>query len=87
MSRSSVNAHPRSRPRFTGGAVAVLFASVVASLATFRDWRLNPGGLFRGPAATHWSVVAETWVSWFGPTLLLACAVLVPIVLWRVRSR
>lgn len=64
-------------------AVALLAASTMS----FLDWRLNPGGLFRGESGTTWPVVWETWVSWFVPVLLLAGAVSLPVLFWSSRHR
>lgn len=64
-------------------AVALLAASVMSLV----DWRLNPGGLFYGGEGTHWSVVWETWVSWFLPVFLLTGGVVLPLLLWRSRRQ
>jgi len=55
----------------TGGAMGLL----VAAWFTFADWRLNPAGIFRSEAGTHWDVVLDTVVSWFVPVALLVFAI------------
>ena len=52
---------------FSGGFMGL----VIASVMTFQDWRLNPGGLFRANNQTQWNVVWDTWISWFLPTVAL----------------
>lgn len=64
-----------------GGLVAFLVAAVM----TFIDWRLNPGGIFRGPAGTDWQIVWDTWISWFLP--VLPAAALLALVILGVVSR
>jgi len=55
---------------------------------TWRDWRLNPGGLFRGPSGTHWGIVLETAWSWFWPgALAVFVGALLIAALWRAFSR
>lgn len=76
-----------ARPLIIALAIAAVLAALTSGIATFLDWRTNPSGIFHGAAGTYWSVVWETWVSWFGPVLLLAAAVLVPVLLWRHRAR
>ena len=61
-----------------GGVLSFLVALGVAGAATFLDWRANPGQLFQDHAGTRWSVVWDTFISWFLPTLLLAALILVP---------
>ena len=36
----------------------------------YLDWRLNPGGIFRGSDGTHWSFVFDTALSWLVPVFL-----------------
>ena len=61
---------------------------VAAAWMTWRDWRLNPGGLFHSPPGTHWGTVLETAWSWFWPIALLAfVAALVVAMLRRAMSR
>ena len=60
---------------------------IVAASATWRDWRLNPGGIFHGADGTDWSVVAETAWTWFWPVASVAAALALPLlVLLRRRS-
>lgn len=70
------------------GLLGATFASaLVAGTATVLDWRVNPSGLFQGPAGTHWAVVWETWVSWFLPALFVATLLSMPVLVWRRRAR
>jgi hypothetical protein len=48
-------------------AVGVAFGLIVASVMTFLDWRLNPGGIFHDAQGTDWGIVSETAVRWFTP--------------------
>lgn len=66
-------------------AIGSITALIVAGTMTFRDWRLNPGGLFRDELGTQWDVVAETAASWFFPvaTFVSVVAVLVFFSLFR----
>lgn len=64
-----------------GGLVAFLIAAVM----TFIDWRLNPGGIFRGPAGADWQIVWDTWISWFLPVFPVAA--LLALVILGVVSR
>jgi len=67
--------------------LAAAVALLAASTMSYLDWRLNPGGIFRCEDGTSWTVVWETWVSWFVPVLLLAAAVALPAALWSARGR
>lgn len=52
-------------------------ATIVAGIATFLDWQLNPGGIFRSEAGTNWQFVIDTFMSWFIPVFIavaLLCA-------------
>lgn len=62
-------------------------AALVASLASARDWFINPTGIFHGPAGTDWAIVAETWWSWFLPTSGGVAVLLLPLMLWLARRR
>ena len=60
---------------------------IVASWMTMLDWRLNPGGIFRGAEGTNWSIVIETGLSWFVPVAVAATAlVLILQMILRRRS-
>ncbi len=61
--------------------VGAVFGLVVASVMTFLDWRLNPGGVFHSDLSTEWTVVTETAVSWFFP-VAAASSVLAALVLF-----
>ena len=45
---------------------------VVSAVMTFMDWRINPSGIFHDEQGTDWTVVAETALSWLGPTAVAA---------------
>lgn len=69
--------------------VTALVASLVLGLAVgggfaAYDWRLNPGGIFRGPDGTNWQFMFETSFSWFLPIAVTAFPVLLAI-LWIYR--
>ena len=60
-----------------------------ATVMTWFEMRLNPSGIFHGPAGTNWSFVWETWISWFLPTFGLVAVLMLPLVirrLYRLRS-
>jgi hypothetical protein len=44
-------------------------SAVVTAIATEWDWLKNPSGIFHDESGTHWSIVFDTAVSWFIPTL------------------
>lgn len=56
----------------TAAAAGMVAALYVAAFATFRDWNLNPGGLFHNADSTNWAIVAETALSWFVPVFVIA---------------
>ena len=75
------------RPWLTGLAVGAAAGLVVAAVATLRDWRLNPGGVFHGPGGTSWPVVAETAWSWFWPVGLAGGALAAALFALLARRR
>ena len=66
--------------------VGVVFGLIVASVMTFLDWRLNPGGIFHDAQGTDWGIVSETAVSWFTPIAAAAGAV-AAVVLFLISRR
>ncbi len=70
-----------------GLLVGALVGLVVASVMTFLDWRLNPGGIFRDAQGTDWTVVTETAVSWFAPISGLVSVLAILVLLWIARRR
>ncbi len=83
MADKTLARHPWTRATLVGVSVALLTASSMS----FLDWRLNPGGLFRGEDGTSWLVVWNTWASWFVPVFLLAGGFVLPVLLWRSRRQ
>ena len=70
------------------GLIAGLVIGVVlATPPTLLDWQANPGGIFRGPAGTDWSIVAETYFSWLWPVALVASPFTVSFFAWKHRNR
>lgn len=53
-------------------AAGVLAGCVIASIATSIDWVQNPGRIFHQDGRTDWAIVAETVLSWFWPSALIA---------------
>ena len=45
--------------------------TLTAALFAIWDWVENPGGIFRGPEGTSWSIVLETGLSWLIPAFLI----------------
>lgn len=70
-----------------GIAAGLVTGVVVASIATFLDWRVNPSGLYHGVDGTHWGIVWDTARSWLVPVTgyvtLIAWAVLFVCSRWR----
>lgn len=64
-------------------------ALMAASIMTYQDWRLNPGGIFFSEEnGTQWPFVWETWISWFLPVFALAtgiCLVILLLASWFKR--
>jgi hypothetical protein len=65
--------------------ISVLIAALVALPPTVSDWRLNPGGIFHGPAGTDWGIVWQTGLSWFLPVFVAVAAVSFPMAWWLER--
>lgn len=55
------------RASLTSGFLA---GAIVATIATFLDWRLNAGGIFRSAGGSNWRVIAETAFSWWWPVAI-----------------
>jgi hypothetical protein len=77
----------KTRIWILGLLVGALVGLVVASVMTFLDWRLNPGGIFRDAQGTDWTVVTETAVSWFAPISGLVSVLAILVLLWIARRR
>ena len=77
----------KTRIWMLGLLVGALVGLVVASVMTFLDWRLNPGGIFRDAQGTDWTVVTETAVSWFAPISGLVSVLAILVLLWIARRR
>ena len=58
------------RAVFAAIASSLVVAFFVGAGFAFYDWRLNPGGIFRGPDGTNWRFMYETTISWLAPTFL-----------------
>jgi len=52
--------------------ISLVLALILSSIVTAVEWWQNPGGIYRSASGTDWSIVQETWSSWFVPTLLTA---------------
>lgn len=66
------------------GSIAILSAALIAGIATFIDWRINPSGLFHDASGTHWGIVLETFASWFLPIVpAVFLLVLLPLLTYR----
>ncbi len=68
-----------ARVWLSGLALGVVASAVLAMVMTYADWRLNPGHIFRDEQGTHWTMVWETLVSWFVPTIPAAVILSVAI--------
>ena len=65
--------------------VGLVTATIPASVVTILDWHTNPGGIFHNDSGTDWTIVWETWVSWFGP-LIIATTAFVALVLFVLQK-
>lgn len=76
---------PDLRPVAKGLATGTLVAILAAAIPTALDWYRNWSGLFRNDSGTNWSIVFETWLSWFWPLALVAipCAVVAHMIMRR----
>ena len=63
--------------------IAVLFTVIPTAIDLYH----NPGGIFRTEAGTEWSIVVETWLSWFWPAALLSVPMAVLVHVWRSHRR
>lgn len=61
--------------------LGLVVALIVSTTVTAIEWWQNPGGIFHSEAGTDWTMVRETWSSWFLPTLLTVAGVAVAIML------
>lgn len=75
----------RKGSRYKSLLIGVAVGFAVAAVMTGLDWRLNPGGVFRGESGTHWRPVGETFVSWFWPVWLAASGVALAVAWLRDR--
>ena len=69
----------KARLWLSGLALGLVASAVLAMVMTYADWRLNPGGIFRGEQGTEWAIVWETLFSWFVPTIPAAVILSVAI--------
>lgn len=61
--------------------IGLIVALIVSSTVTaFEVWQ-NPGGIYRSTSGTNWTMVQETWSSWFLPTLLIVGGAAVALML------
>mgnify|MGYP001814330958 FL=1 len=69
--------------------LGLLVGIIISTVTTLADWKLNPSGLFHNEHGTHWTVVAETALSWLLPVSLVTCLT-TAIILYsvdKIRSR
>jgi len=62
-------------------------AALLAAVMTYRDWRLNPGGIFHDAQGTHWRIVGETALTWFAPAWVVLSAAALVVFWWIARRR
>lgn len=55
-----------------GIGAGFLTGVTVAAIATFQDWRMNPGGIYHDAQRTAWPFVLDTASSWFAPVAAMA---------------
>ena len=60
---------------------------LVGAVMTFLDWRLNPGGIFHSDSGTSWTVVWDTWFSWFAPLSVIVAGISAAFLYWRAKRR
>lgn len=49
----------------------IIMSSLIAFGMTLWNWIENPGSIFHDSSGTNWTFVWDTFLSWFGPLLLL----------------
>jgi hypothetical protein len=54
-----------------GLTTGIVTALLITALFTTLDWARNFGGIFQNESGTNWTIVYETALSWFAPSLLL----------------
>ena len=64
---------------------ALFASSLLGGLVTFLDWQKNPGDIFRPGGVTDWSIVWETWLSWFVPAFFLVLVLSLTILAIYIR--
>lgn len=65
-----------------------LFLSLCVSLcATWMDYRVNPSEIFHKNGDTQWTVVFETFASWFVPGVLMIAPVAIIVLAAISRSK
>ena len=72
---------------YFGTCAGMLVALLVAILPTAIHWYDNPGGIFRADYGTNWSIVFETWLSWFWPVAILTVPLALLIHAWSSNRR
>lgn len=50
---------------------SVLVCLVVSIFVTIVEWIENPSSIFHSESTTNWGFVADTFFSWFWPSLLV----------------
>lgn len=56
--------------------ISFILSLLAAIILTYVDWQKNPAGLFHSAEGTDWSIVWETFASWFVPLFFGLIAVL-----------
>jgi hypothetical protein len=70
-----------------GICAGILVAFLVATLPTAINWYDNFGGIFRSDSGTDWSIVFETWFSWFWPVVIISVPVALLLHAWISNRR
>ena len=70
-----------------GLLAGIFLAALVAVVPTTLDWMHNPGEVFRSGEVTRWSIVWDTFASWFLPAVLLFAPFTVLAFAWLAGRR
>ena len=77
----------KAKSIYFGISLGILFAVLISCIPTAIDWYINPAELFHNQSGTNWSIIFETWFSWFLPFALLLVPMLILFHAWMNNRR